>query len=107
MNSKKFYKIIFKSILCIFLLTPSMVQSSDWAATISRLKSLPMGFVVVCGDGDLRIKGSPGQGSFVINKSQVCKKSSDNYLICIAGAGGAEDDGRPVPDCRDLDGDFT
>ena len=86
---------------------PNVAKSDEWAATLSRLKTLPAGFVAQCDSGDLVLKGPPGYAKFRVQESKLCNDKSSGHLICIAGAPGTDDSGRPVPDCKDLSGDFT
>ena len=39
---------------------PNTAEADDWAATLSRLKTLPAGFVAQCESNDLVLKGPPG-----------------------------------------------
>jgi hypothetical protein len=86
---------------------PNTAEADDWAATLSRLKTLPAGFLAQCESGDLVLKGPPGYAKFRVQESKLCSDKSDLHLICIAGAAGTDDSGRPVPNCKDLSGDFT
>ena len=86
---------------------PNVAKSDEWAATLSRLKTLPAGFVAQCDSGDLVLKGPPGYAKFRVQESKLCSNKGSGHLICIAGAPGTDDSGRPVPDCKDLSGDFT
>jgi hypothetical protein len=86
---------------------PNVAEADEWAATLSRLKTLPAGFVAQCEWGDLVLKGPPGYAKFRVQESKLCGNKGSDHLICIAGAPGTDDSGRPVPDCKDLSGDFT
>jgi len=86
---------------------PNFAAADEWAATLSRLKTLPAGFVAQCESGDLVLKGPPGYAKFRVQESKLCSNKGSGHLICIAGAPGTDDSGRPVPDCKDLSGDFT
>ena len=86
---------------------PNTAEADDWATTLSRLKTLPAGFVAQCESNDLVLKGPPGYAKFRVQESKLCNDKSDLHLICIAGAAGTDNSGRPVPNCKDLSGDFT
>ena len=94
-------------LISLHVVTPKIAEADDWAATLSRLKTLPAGFVARCESGDLVLKGPPGYARFRVEESKLCSDKSDLHLICIAGAAGTDDSGRSVPNCKDLSGDFT
>ena len=91
----------------LLVVTPKISEADDWAATLSRLKTLPAGFVAQCESVDLVLKGPPGYAKFRVQESKLCSNKGDLHLICIAGAAGTDVSGRSVPNCKDLSGDFT
>ncbi len=94
-------------LISLHVVTPKIAEADDWAVTLSRLKTLPAGFVAQCESGDLVLKGPPGYAKFRVQESKLCSDKSEFHLICIAGAAGRDDSGRSVPNCKDLSGDFT
>jgi hypothetical protein len=86
------------------LLMKPAYSASELEVTISRLKALPAGFVVVCSTGDLWLRGKPGQGNFKIKGSSMCFGKNDGYIVCIAGAAGEDKQGRPITNCKEIAG---
>jgi hypothetical protein len=84
-------------------MTPAY-SASELEITISRLKTLPAGFVVSCSAGDLWLRGKPDQGNFRIKGSSICFGKNDGHIVCIAGAAGEDKQGRPISNCNEIAG---
>jgi hypothetical protein len=100
----KFRILVYILVPLFSLITLTAHSANEIDITISRLKVLPLGFVVKCLNGDLRLTGKLGQASFRIKRSALCFGKDNNHIVCIVGASGENKNGEPIPDCRQIRG---